>query len=175
MIRVLLLVIVITLGFILYKKYQKLPPAQQRKMLWRMATGGFIGLLVLLVATGRMHWVGAVLGALLPFVRIAFGLLMQVLPMWLQRKQAASNSQDNPEGKREQPAANTATISVSEALEVLGLKGDLKSGAISREMINNAHRSLIQKLHPDRGGNDYLAAKINQARDTLLSALEQSH
>ena len=64
-------------------------------------------------------------------------------------------------------------MDTKEAQDVLGLKGDLARGEITAEMINDAHRRLIQKLHPDRGGNDYLAARVNLARDLLLKRIEK--
>ncbi len=51
----------------------------------------------------------------------------------------------------------------NEAFEILGL--DFNA---SRDDIINAHKKLIEKNHPDKGGSDYLSAKINKARDVLL-------
>ena len=61
------------------------------------------------------------------------------------------------------PAPPGATLSRAEALEVLGLAEGAEEAAIRA-----AHRRLMQAAHPDRGGSDWLAARVNQARDVLL-------
>lgn len=85
----------------------------------------------------------------------------QLLASYLEQR-FPEDAQDREETDR--GGENGASPSSrAEALAVLGLQDNA-----TEEDIITAHRALIQKCHPDRGGNDYLAAKINQAKDQLL-------
>ena len=86
-----------------------------------------------------------------------------LLQTYLDRVYADTwQQQAGAQGQR-QAASGPGEMSREEALQVLGLA----SGASDDEIIE-AHRRLMQKLHPDRGGSAYLAATINLAKETLL-------
>lgn len=93
------------------------------------------------------------------------GLLGEIRDYDSQRLLEAYLDHHHPEwrsnGKRE-PAAAGQNMTRSEALSALGLN----EGATHDEIVA-AHRRLIQKLHPDRGGSTYLAALLNRAKDAL--------
>lgn len=81
----------------------------------------------------------------------------RLLDHYLQRRFGEGARQPPPSG------GGGGSMTRNEALAILGLEEEAE-----RDAIVAAHRKLMQKLHPDRGGNDYLAAKVNLAKDTLL-------
>jgi hypothetical protein len=73
----------------------------------------------------------------------------------------AWREQDGGSEPSENPRANR--MDRDQALRILGLA----EGATVEE-VRAAHRRLMQRFHPDRGGSDYLAAMINEAKRLLL-------
>ena len=228
--KLLLLVAITAAAWYWWSLFTRKPGDQRRSFLWRTAFWGILGLSIVLVATGRMHWLGAGLAALIPIGKGLLVLSMRALPFlnilsrfktspsqfrsksllveinfasrqmdgeilqgdyagkrlselteaevqeltaWLKQSDRESfvllqayllrsgNGQYSPGD--EQPA-NFADFSTEEAYKILGLE----DGASTEEVIK-AHKRLMQRLHPDRGGSDYLAAKINRAKDKLVS------
>jgi hypothetical protein len=77
-------------------------------------------------------------------------------PAWRQ------NAEGYPAGGQGR-AASSGKMTDEEAYQILGLQ----PGA-GRDEIGRSHRALMKKLHPDQGGSTYLAARVNEAKDTLL-------
>jgi hypothetical protein len=91
----------------------------------------------------------------------------QSLPLfeaWLDRAQPEWRSTWGAGSSSANSATGGGTMTRSEALAILGLN----EGATSAE-VKAAHKRLMKDFHPDRGGSDYLAAKINAAKDMLLN------
>jgi hypothetical protein len=84
--------------------------------------------------------------------------LDRLTPNW--REEAARNTGTTDHGASRAADAMTR----DEAYAVLGLS----PGAAESE-IREAYHRLMMKLHPDQGGSNYLAAKLNRARDILLA------
>lgn len=85
-----------------------------------------------------------------------------LLEAWIERNHPEWREQWNAASR---PAGQSPSTKMTraEAFAILGLK----EGA-SADDIRAAHRRLMKAAHPDLGGSDYLAAKINEAKELLL-------
>lgn len=133
---------------------------QQRVQLLRTWTLYGLAVLILLLAiTGRLHWVFALFSAVLPW----FGRYLSARNLWQEYQIKQAEKIRRREEAKRQASEIRQVMSKEEALRILGLE----PGA-SREEIIEAHRHLMARVHPDKGGSDELAQRINTARQVLL-------
>ena len=161
MIRVYLLVIIIV-AFFWFKTFLQKAPHERKFYLRKSALYGLALVLVLLVAMGRLNWILAVLGVVVAFVSrflpVALSYAPQLQRLWFLFRERGSFGKESPGRGRA-----SAVMTIDEASKVLGV-----SVSATRQEIIDAHRKLILKNHPDRGGSSYLAAQINRAKEVLL-------
>jgi hypothetical protein len=227
----LLLLIAAIVGLWYWWSYQKNLAENKRKpFLWRSGFWLILALTLYFIITGRMHWLGAGIAALIPVLRTLLvwgtraGPLLRLFGRFktspsqfrtqflvismnfttgsvegeiisgdYNGKKLSELSQDelkqlsqqyktvdkesyvllqaylirsgssNDQAYQQYNPDNFNQLSEAEAYEILGLPN-----TASKDEVVKAHKRLMQRMHPDRGGSDYLAAKINAAKDQLV-------
>lgn len=162
MARIIILLAVIAIALLLWYKISNAPADKRKNLIFWSTAGVIIGTLVVLAATGRMHWLYALGGSIAAFMPRVISAL-RYLPLINRFRQQYTQNNTRQSGQQSTGRTNPGKMTTAEAREILGVKPDA-----SREEIIRAHKRMMQKVHPDRGGTDFLAAQLNQAKDTLL-------
>ena len=159
MARLIILIAVIGIALILWHKITRSKGDERKKMIFWSILGSLAAILAILALTGHLNIITAAIAGLIALLPRAMQFA-KYLPFINRLYQ--QNSQQHQQQANTPPPGRQA-MSPDEAREVLGLKP-----GHTKEDVIQAHRRMMQKAHPDRGGSNYLAAQINKAKDTLL-------
>jgi len=155
-----LIAILAIVAYFYFKAKTKHLSEEERKIAakkWLLG-GGLVLLALLAFTRGQV-----IIGAIASFV----ALVMRGLPL-LKYFPILKGlfGQANASTQQQSPVNNNQSMTAKQAADILGVD----EGAEEEEIIA-AHKRLIQKNHPDKGGSEALAAQINEARKVLLGLL----
>jgi len=161
MARLIILLAIVAIALILWNKISRASGNERKKLIFWSIAGVIIAILAVLAVTGHLNVITAMIAGLVALLPRALQLI-KYLPFISRLYQQGRQGQGAQQARTPPPQGSKA-MSAEEAMQILGLKA-----GYSRDDVIQAHRRMMQKVHPDRGGSDYLAAQINQAKETLL-------
>lgn len=154
MIKLILLIAIVLGAFYLLRWFLTSPAetvsAQIRKSLWLILGLG----LILLAITGKLNIIFAFIGSAIPILAKNLPNLFRLFGL----VKTIKSTQQQTSTK-----APALKMDRQQALDILGLNKQA-----SKQEIIEAHKRLMQKNHPDKGGSEHLAQQINQAKQLLL-------
>lgn len=130
--------------YALYRFVLKADIKQIKALIYTAFIAGVVIATFVLAVTGRLPAAIALAATVVPLV---FGFIK------------SQKEHDAPS-----PPQSSSISTSEEALDILGLE----DGA-SEEDIKAAYKKLMAKVHPDHEGSEWMAAKLNEARDFLLN------
>jgi len=162
MIRVVMLLIVLALVFALMRWFLRTPAQEVAKIIKKSGWIILVVIFIVLTLSGKLNWLIALAGVVMAAISRMLPIVLRYAPQ-LQRLWQWFYHQKHQTQSQQRQNMQSGKMSREQAYEILGLK----PGASEQDIIQ-AHRQLMQKLHPDLGGSDFLAAQINLAKKTLL-------
>lgn len=134
------------------------PKAVRKSINWGVL--GLIALVIVgLVLTGRVGAAMAGVVALAAWI----GRILSFVQMGKQFRDMFTGKRSKADEGASASGAPRGVMTVEEAARILGVAPNA-----DKSEVKAAYRRLMGQIHPDHGGNDYLAAQVNQAKDTLL-------
>jgi hypothetical protein len=140
---------------------------QRRQLQWRMVWIASAAVVAVLLWRFGLNWL-VVAGSVGVASARRLMPLLRYLPFAKRLYDQRARTKVPPSNGSAPPGSNGGSrhtrsgMSRAEALDILGLPPNASPEDAERE-----YRRLMKKVHPDAGGSDYLAAKLNQARETL--------
>ncbi|MBR9973202.1 hypothetical protein [Magnetospirillum sulfuroxidans] len=163
MIMPLLIVLgLVVVAWLLFGWLKRVHPRHAAKVMTAFGLAALVVAGVWLVLTGKLAGLAAIGAGLAPWL----GRAVKLHSVWKSARDFLGQRQNAPPPPPPPPPTPRPSngMSVEEAREVLGVDANADTAAIK-----SAHRRLMEANHPDRGGSNWIASRLNQARDRLLS------
>ena len=155
----LLLIFALVVIFRFYKNQSKNLSSEQKKKVLRKWLIISVAIAVAVLAFSKGNVIAGSIASLVALFSRALPLLrfLPMLRLFFNKKSRTGQSQQS-----KTPVAQV-NMDKAQAADILGVDVDA-----NEEDIIIAHKRLIQKMHPDKGGSEALARQINEAKQILL-------